>query len=114
MPLETMLEAERYGQLSEREEQLAKEIREDMNERFETVMATIVEELEYFENKVEEIREDLEADIGNGLGGRYSPLELIDDKDVKKRYETAINDLDKLETKMIEWRQETEKEELGE
>lgn len=112
MPLMTMLEKERYGQLTEDEQKLYDELGEELGEKFELSKGIITEELEYLEELADSYVEDLEADIIGGLGTRYSPLELFEDKDLKKRYEQAIENFEKLSEKLAKLTETIEEMEL--
>jgi len=77
-------------------------------EQFNELLECSSQSITNIENCIEEIRDDLEADIIGSMGIRYYPLKLFDvDNDtqleLKERYEEVITKLTRLETELGEF-----------
>jgi hypothetical protein len=87
----TLEEQERYNMLSEREEQLVELGRSQTAERYAEKLQDIEELISGFIERLDGIVEDLEADVDD-----ESVLEVIQNNDVRNRYEQAIISIEKL------------------
>jgi len=98
MELLTFEERERYNMLSDDEVKAYEAGITAGLDKFSDYMGELAEVFEHYADLTKEYTEDLEEDIV--ALGRYSPFELIEDKEIKKRYEQAIKNFDDLNTKM--------------